>query len=139
MLLRRQIVNGYRDLVVWQQAMDLVVDAYRITKRFPPEEKCGLVQQLRRAAVLVPSNIAEGHGRDHLGDYVRLLSIANGSLMELETQVLIAGRMGYVSKDDEGNVLARAATVGRLLAGLTRALKGRHRDPPDTRHLTPDT
>ena len=126
------MVNGYRDLVVWQQAMDLVVDAYRITRRFPPEEKYGLVQQLRRAAVSAPSNIAEGHGRDHLGDYLRQLSIANGSLMEVETQVLIAGRMGYVSKDDEGSVLARAATVGRLLAGLARALKGRHRDQPDT-------
>jgi len=74
--------------------MDLVVDAYRITKRFPPEEKYGLVQQLRRAAVSVPSNIAEGHGRDHLGDYGPLLSLAHGSLLELETQVLIAGRMG---------------------------------------------
>jgi four helix bundle protein len=128
----RDGVKRYRDLVVWQQAMDLVVDAYRISALFPREEKYGLVQQLRRAAVSVPSNIAEGHGRDHLGDYLRHLSIANGSLMELETQVLIAGRLGYVASDHENGVLARAARVGKLLSGLTRSLKGRRRQSPDT-------
>jgi len=81
---------------VWGRAMDLVVETYRLTEAFPREEKYGLVQQLRRAAVSVPSNIAEGHGRDHLGDYLHHLSIANGSLMEVETQVLIAGRMAYL-------------------------------------------
>jgi four helix bundle protein len=125
-------VSRYRDLVVWQQAMDLVVDAYRISAFFPRDEKYGLVQQLRRAAVSVPSNIAEGHGRDHMGDYLRQLSIANGSLMELETQVLIAGRLGYVPGDKANCVLARAARVGKLLSGLTRALKVRRRAPPDT-------
>ena len=78
----RRVVNGYRDLLVWGRAMDLVVETYRLTEAFPREEKYGLVQQLRRAAVSVPSNIAEGHGRDHLGDYLHHLSIANGSLME---------------------------------------------------------
>ena len=92
----RRVVNGYRDLLVWGRAMDLVVETYRLTEAFPREEKYGLVQQLRRAAVSVPSNIAEGHGRDHLGDYLHHLSIANGSLMEVETQVLIAGRMAYL-------------------------------------------
>lgn len=125
-------VSRYRDLVVWQQAMDLVVDAYRISALFPRDEKYGLVQQLRRAAVSVPSNIAEGHGRDHMGDYLHQLSIANGSLMELETQVLIAGRLGYAPGDKTNSVLARAARVGKLLSGLTRALKARRRAPPDT-------
>jgi len=124
-------VRRYRDLVVWQQAMALVADLYRLSERFPREEKYGLVQQLRRAAVSVPSNIAEGHGRDHLGDYLRHLSIANGSLMELETQVQIAAILGYVTKDQAARVLARAARVGKLLSGLTRALK-EHRHPPDT-------
>src|SRR5258705_374649 len=109
--------------------MDLVVDTYRIAELFPREEKYALVQQIRRAAVSIPSNIAEGHGREHLGNYLRQLSIANGSLMELETQVLIAGRMGYIQKDHETRVLARAARVGKLLSGLTRALKGR-KEPP---------
>ncbi|HUL03994.1 MAG TPA: four helix bundle protein [Gemmatimonadales bacterium] len=119
----RVAVRRYRDLVVWQQAMALVVDMYRLSERFPREEKYGLVQQLRRAAVSVPSNIAEGHGRDHLGDYLRHLSIANGSLMELETQVQIAATLRYVQKDAAARVLERAARIGKLLSGLTRALK----------------
>jgi four helix bundle protein len=125
-------VRRYRDLVAWQQAMELVVDAYRLSDTFPRDEKYGLVQQLRRAAVSVPSNIAEGHGREHLGDYLRHLSIANGSLMELETQVLIAGRMKYVTNDDEKCVLVRSGRVGKLLSGLTRALKARRVGSPDT-------
>jgi four helix bundle protein len=113
--------------------MDLVFEAYRVTDSFPREEKYGLAQQLRRAAVSVPSNIAEGHGRDHLGDYLRHLSIANGSLMELETQVLIAGRRGYLRKEEEGRILAQASEVGKMLSGLTRALKRRSsRGGPDT-------
>lgn len=120
----RVAVLRYRDLVVWQQAMALVVDMYRLSERFPREEKYGLVQQLRRAAVSVPSNLAEGHGRDHLGDYLRHLSIANGSLMEVETQVQIAATLGYVQKDAAAPVLERAARIGKLLSGLTRALKG---------------
>ena len=128
-------VYGYRDLLVWQRAMDLVVEAYRLTAAFPRHEKYGLVQQVRRAVVSVPSNIAEGQGRDHLGDYLRQLSVANGSLMELETQVLIAGRMGYVAKEGEKRILAQCAEVGKMLSGLVRALKRRQR----VTHLTPDT
>ena len=122
---QRHPVKGYRDLLVWGRAMDLVVEAYRLTEAFPREERYGLVQQVRRAAVSVPSNIAEGHGRDHLGDYLRQLSVANGSLMELETQVLIAGRMGYLRKEDEGRILRQTGEVGKMLSGLTRALKNR--------------
>jgi len=128
------VVNGYRDLLVWQRAMDLVVQVYRLSDTLPRDEKYGLVQQMRRAAASVPSNVAEGHGRDHLGDYLHHLSIANGSLMEMETQVLIAGRMSYVSKESEDRALAQAAEVGRMLAGLVRALKRRRRSTQ-----TPDT
>jgi four helix bundle protein len=131
---RRRIVSGYRDLLVWERAMGLVAEAYRATESFPKEEKYGLAQQLRRAAVSVPSNIAEGHGRDHLGDYLRHLSIANGSLMEFETQVLIAGQMGYVPKEEEARILLRAREVGKMLSGLTKALKKR-----SSRGATPDT
>jgi four helix bundle protein len=133
---QRRGVNGYRDLLVWGRAMELVVGAYRLTDSFPEEERYGLTQQLRRAAVSVPSNIAEGHGRDHLGDYLRHLSIANGSLMELETQVLIAGRRGYLQKEEEGRVLNLAGEVGKMLSGLTQALKKRS---SRGQKLTPDT
>jgi four helix bundle protein len=131
---RSRVVKGYRDLVVWQRAMDLVTATYRLTASFPRDEKYGLVQQLNKAAVSVPSNIAEGHGRDHLGDYLHHLSVANGSLMEVETQLMIAGRLGYLSTDVEDGILAHTAEVGRMLSGLTRALRKRRRPP-----LTPRT
>ncbi len=132
---RSRVIKGYRDLVVWQRAMDLVTATYRLTASFPREEKYGLVQQLKRAAVSVPSNVAEGHGRDHLGDYLHHLSVANGSLMELETQLMIAGRLGYVSREVEERILAQGAEVGRMLSGLARALRKRRRVTP----LTPGT
>lgn len=106
--------------------MELVVQTYELTGRFPLQEKYGLVQQMRRAAVSIPSNIAEGHGRDHLGDYLRMLSIANGSLMELETQFLIATRMNYLRKEQTERALARTAEIARMLSGLSKALKQRY-------------
>ena len=111
--------------------MDLVVGAYRFSAAFPKEELYGLKSQLRKAAVSVPANIAEGHGREHLGDYLHHLSMANGSLMELETHCLIAERLSYVSPTDLSPVLNHAADVGRMLAGLTASLK-RHRRTPGT-------
>ena len=122
---QRRIVKGYSDLFVWERAMDLVAEAYRLTEAFPAQEKYGLAQQLRRAAVSVPSNIAEGHGRDHLGEYLHHLSVAKGSLMELETQTLIAGRLGYVEKADEARILGKAGEVSKMLSGLAWALKQR--------------
>ncbi|HET9701895.1 MAG TPA: four helix bundle protein, partial [Burkholderiales bacterium] len=83
----------YTDLDVWKQSLDFVVDVYRITRQFPPEEKYGLASQMQRAAVSIPSNIAEGHGRKFTGAYLNHLSIASGSLMELETQLRIARRL----------------------------------------------
>ena len=79
------MIRSYRDLLVWQKEMDLVVESYRIAALLPKSETYGFAIQIQRSAVSVPANIAEGHGRDHLGDYLRHLSIANGSLMELET------------------------------------------------------
>ncbi len=90
-------VRSYRDLKVWEKAMDLVVESYRLTQLFPRGETYGLTAQIQRAAVSIPANIAEGHGRDHLGNYLRHLSVANGSLMELETHLLIAASV--VSKN----------------------------------------
>jgi four helix bundle protein len=119
--------------------MDLVVEAYRASASFPKAELYGLRSQLRRAAVSIPANIAEGHGRDGLGDYLYHLSLANGSLMELETHVRIAARMGYLAPAGVDAILARASDVGRMLAGLTsslRARRGRRRTPG---HRTPST
>jgi four helix bundle protein len=105
--------------------MELVVSSYRVSKSFPKEERYGLTAQLRRAAVSIPSNIAEGHGRKHLGDYLHQLSVANGSLMELETQIEIARRLDYMGAADKETLMRQAANVGRMLAGLFAALKRR--------------
>ena len=93
------MIRNYKDLVVWQKSMDLVEDVYRLTSQFPAEEKFGLVVQLRRAVVSVPSNIAEGHSRTGDKDYVRFLSIAIGSLAEVETQILICLRLRYAERE----------------------------------------
>jgi len=119
------MLRGYQDLKVWQRSMALVEDSYRLTGTFPKHELYGLTSQVRRAAVSVAANIAEGHGREHLGDYLHSLSIANGSLMELETHIQIGGRMKYLSAEHVKAFLQKTGEVGRMLAGLTRALKRR--------------
>jgi len=103
--------------------MDLVVRSYELSKRFPPGETYGLAAQIQRSAVSVPANIAEGHGRRHLGDYLHHLSVANGSLKELETHFLIAERLGLLKDEDVESVLALSEGIGRMLAGLARALR----------------
>jgi len=119
----RKTVRSYRDLVVWQKAMDLVVESYLLSRLLPKFEIWGLASQIQRAAVSVPANIAEGQGREHLGDYVRHLSIANGSLMELETHLLLLIRLNYFAEPDLACALALTAEVGRMLTGLTQSLK----------------
>ncbi len=118
-------VRSYRDLLVWQRAMDLVVASYRLAKRLPASESYGLMSQIQRAAVSIPANIAEGHGRRHLGDYLQHLSIANGSLKELETHFFIATRLAYLQENDIEPVLQICSEVGRMLAGLISKLKSR--------------
>ncbi len=112
----------YSDLVVWQKAMDLVTDIYRLTATFPNEEKFGLSSQTRRAAVSIPSNIAEGHGRKASGAYLNHISIALGSLMELETQVQIALRLGFLGQDETSSLLARTDEIGKMLSGLKKSI-----------------
>src|SRR6266498_1345092 len=118
MLSRHSKVTSYRDLTVWQRAMDLVDVIYELTRSFPKDERFGLTAQLQRCSVSIPSNIAEGHGREHLREYLYHLSISNGSLMELETQVLIASRRRYVEVEEGKRGLGVSRVVGRLLAGL---------------------
>jgi four helix bundle protein len=115
-------VKQYSDLVAWQKAMDLVEQVYKVTKEFPKDEMYGLVSQMRRAAVSVPSNIAEGQSRSSQ-EFVRFLSISHGSLSELETQMIIASRLGYVSPAELGQFAQNASEVGRLIHGLSRSIE----------------
>jgi len=105
--------------------MNLVVTIYRTSATFPKQERYSLVDQLRRAAVSVPSNIAEGHGRSRTGDYLRHLSVAVGSLSEVETQIQIAGRLEYITEDDQTRLLDACTAIGRMLGGLIRSLRRR--------------
>ena len=115
-------ISDYRDLEVWQLAMELVVGCHKCSASFPSEEKFGLTSQLRRAAVSVPANIAEGHGRASTKAFLNHLSIATGSLKEVETHLLIAIRLGYVTGDDVVPLLEMSSRVGRMLTGLKRSL-----------------
>jgi len=113
--------KDYRDLIVWQRAMDLVEAVYRATRGFPKEEMYGLVGQMRRCAVSISSNIAEGQGRGSDGELVRFLRIAAGSLCELETQVVISQRLELLDAATSTAMLHSSGEVGRLLNGLIRS------------------
>jgi four helix bundle protein len=112
----------YSELRVWQEATDLVTEIYGLSKSFPLEEKYGLISQLQRAAVSVPSNIAEGHGRKSTNAYTNHLSIAFGSLMELETQIQIALRLHYLSDVEATSLLDRTNRIGKMLSALKNSL-----------------
>lgn len=116
------MIKSHRDLIVWQKSMVFVTACYHATKRFPKEELYGLTSQLRRAAVSVPANIAEGHGRDTRPDYARHLSISYGSLMEVETHLEIAKNLDYIESADFDRLREDVAELGRLLNALKRSL-----------------
>jgi four helix bundle protein len=113
----------YSDLEVWQAAMDLAEDIYRVTKSFPKEELYTLTSQLRRASISIPSNIAEGKGRSSDKDLLHFLNYSRGSLFEIETQIALARRLGYVDVVQAQNLLRQTARVGQLLNGLIRAFR----------------
>lgn len=115
-------VQSFRELVAWQKAMDLVVEVYRVTQSFPADERFGLTAQVRRAAVSVPSNIAEGQGRGPGNDFLRFLHIARGSLQEVDTQLLIAARLGFLPQARHDELTALLATVAKLIHGLIRSI-----------------
>jgi four helix bundle protein len=120
-------ISSYNDLVVWQKSVELVTEVYRATSTFPREETFGLTSQLRRSAVSIPSNIAEGQGRATKGEFVQFLANARGSLFELRTQVHIAGALGFLSSELTDQLMQQADRVGRLLNGLIRSLGGTSR------------
>ena len=110
--------RSYKDLVVWQKAMDLVTSTYRATQKFPKDEVFGLTSQARRAAVSIPSNIAEGQGRLSEKEFRHFLGQARGSLLELETQLQVAENLGYLEQQEIKVVMESCAEVGRVLNGL---------------------
>ena len=118
-------IESYRDLRVWQKGVAITERVYRLTRDFPPEEKFGLTSQLRRAAVSVPSNIAEGWGRNSTGSFVRYLRIAHGSLAEIETQITIAHRLGYVSESQRDAFLKETTAERKMILAFVRSLNQR--------------
>lgn len=115
-------INSHRDLTVWQKGMDLVLAVYSLSRQFPTEERYGLVSQATRAAVAVPANIAEGHARGTRRDYAHFVSIARGSLMELETYVMIVDRLAIADANSIAAVLTRITELGRMLTSLRKRL-----------------
>ena len=116
-------VKSFQDLVVWQKAMELVTEIYRVSQKFPKEEIFGLTSQIRRASVSIPSNIAEGRGKSSKGEFQQFLHHARGSLGEVETQLLIAINPGFLEKEEVTNIIQLIGSVGRLLHGLIAAIK----------------
>jgi four helix bundle protein len=116
-------VAHYQQLLVWQKGMDLAVEVYRATDTFPKSETYRLCDQLRRSAISIPSNIAEGQGRSSTADFLKHLSYSRGSLFEMESQVILAFRLGYLCESSQKSLLTLAGEVGRMLNGLTGALE----------------
>jgi four helix bundle protein len=118
-----ETLKSYRDLQVWQKAMDLVVAVYDVAANLPADERYGLRSQLQRAAVSIPANIAEGYGRFHRGDYLHHISIANGSLAEVETHLTLVVRLNLIAREDVLGVWKLAQEVGKMLRALQDSLR----------------
>ena len=115
-------IQSYRDLRVWQKGMDLAESCYVITKEFPKEEMYGMTSQIRRAAASIPANIAEGYGREYRAEYVKFLRIAQGSLKELETHLLLSVRVKLATATAINSTLSECESLGRMLRALIRSL-----------------
>ena len=115
-------IRTFRDLIAWQKSFAVGMRVYRVTEKFPDREKFGLTVQLRRSAVSVPSNIAEGFGRGSTADYVRFFKVARGSLYELDTQLLFGVELGYLASDEYSDLKEGLDEAERVLAGLIRSL-----------------
>lgn len=116
-------ITSYRDLKVWQLAIEISVACYEVTKAFPREEIYGLTSQIRRSATSVPANIAEGYGRENRGSFVQFLRIAQGSLKELETHLIVSERVGLIAPDILGELLNKCDENGKMLGALMRTIQ----------------
>ena len=116
-------MRPHRELDVWNKSIDLVLDIYEFTKKFPKSEEYTLAPQMRRAAISIPSNIAEGAGRQTKKEFIQFLHIAQGSASELDTQLEIAFRLGYLDDADKINLDVQISNIGKMINGLQRSLK----------------
>lgn len=119
----RQQIRSHRDLIVWQKAMDLVTAVYRLTEGFPKSELYGLTSQIRRCAASIPANIAEGQGRRLAGEFLQFLGNARGSLLELDTHLEIAVRVGMLNRESHSTLMEQLMEVRKLLNGLMRSIR----------------
>ena len=121
------MLKNFKELKVWQKSYELCIEVYKITKSFPNEEKFSLTSQMRRAAISIPSNIAEGYGRKTIPDYVRCLYIAYGSTCELETQILLSGDLNYLNEENRNILLEKTREVERMLMALIKSLENKNK------------
>lgn len=120
-------VRNHQDLDLWSEVLDLAEAIYRLSADFPADERFGLVTQMRRAAVSVPANIAEGAGRNGTKEFIAFLGIASGSLAEIDAHLILSERLEMASDDQVNSIRERVAAVRRMLAGLKRSLRARHK------------
>ncbi len=118
-------LKSYQDLEVWKKSIELAEMVYRVSARFPEEERFGITSQIRRAAVSVAANVAEGAERHGTGEFLQFLGIASGSLAETETFLILAQRLGLTTEDQAKPLMVQASEVGRMLNGLKRSLRSR--------------
>src|SRR4029079_16139061 len=115
-------MHNYKKLTVWQKSVDLAVEMYKLTKKFPPEEKFGLVSQIRKCVVSIASNIAEGAGRNTTGEFIQFIGISEGSANELETQTIISEKLGYITKEELNKSIDSISEIRRMLFSLKKSL-----------------
>jgi len=123
------MLKNYKELKVWQKSYALCLEIYRITAKFPKQERYGLTSQIRRSVVSIPSNIAEGYGRKTTVDYIRMLYISYGSVCELETQILLAGDLDLIEKGELGTLKTVLAEIERMLKALIKSLENKPLNP----------
>ncbi|AZV22137.1 four helix bundle protein [Mesorhizobium sp. M7A.F.Ca.CA.001.07.2.1] len=116
-------MNSYRDLIVWKAAVELAVDCYSVTKAFPSSEIYGMTSQMRRSSVSIAANIAEGHGRESTGSFIQFLRMAQGSLKELETHLILSEKVGLMVEAEVVRLLSKADEIGKMLRSMIRSLQ----------------
>ena len=117
------VMKTHKDLDVWKYSIDLVVEVYQLLKKFPDDEKFGIISQMKRCAVSIPSNIAEGAARSSVKEFSHFLTISLGSLAELETQIIISERLNFISDDNSKILLKNLTTIRKMLLGLKKSLR----------------